>query len=41
LFVRARSALTGAVHGGGSVRYWGNPRVTTVIQGGGSIRPAY
>jgi len=29
--------LTGAVRGGGSVRYWGNPQVTSVTQGGGWI----
>jgi hypothetical protein len=35
------SSLTGVVHGGGTIRYWGNPQVTSAIAGGGSIRPGY
>jgi hypothetical protein len=27
------------VRGGGVVRYWGNPAVTTAIEGGGAVRP--
>jgi hypothetical protein len=28
-----------AVHGGGAIRYWGRPVVSTAIHGGGLVRP--
>jgi len=31
--------LTAAVHGGGAIRYIGNPQVTTAIAGGGHVGP--
>ena len=40
LLVHADMRLSGAVRGGGVVRYWGNPRMkSSAIEGGGSIRP--
>lgn len=40
LLVHADVRLSGAVRGGGLVRYWGNPRMkSSAIEGGGSIRP--
>jgi hypothetical protein len=33
--------LTAAVHGGGAIRYTGNPQVTTAIAGGGHVGPGY
>ena len=37
LLVRPRDSLAAAVNGGGHVRYWGNPRVTSAVHGGGAV----
>jgi hypothetical protein len=37
--MRSRGTLAAAVNGGGEVRYWGSPLVSTAIHGGGSVRP--
>jgi hypothetical protein len=28
------------VNGGGAIRYWGNPQVTSAVMGGGSVHRA-
>ena len=37
ILVHARASLSAAVVGGGAVRYWGNPKVSQVVQGGGWV----
>jgi hypothetical protein len=39
--VRPRTELSATVNGGGHVRYWGNPAVSSAIHGGGAVSPAY
>jgi hypothetical protein len=37
IFVRPRTALVASVANGGIVTYWGNPKVTSAIKGGGVV----
>nr|MCU0492230.1 DUF2807 domain-containing protein [Chloroflexaceae bacterium] len=39
VYVRAEESLNATVEGLGSITYYGNPRVTPVVSGAGSIKP--